>query len=129
MHINETRLTGNAARNAEETFTKQGKRMVTFTIGHTQKEETMWIKVKVFENDRPGSKYLCDDAKRVRKGCQVYVEGPISLNEYTGKDGEYKANLQIIANRLAIIEKAPKTYDPNATIPTATMVSFEDVPF
>lgn len=119
MQINEIRITGNAARAAEVKTTAQGKRIVSFTVGHTSKskegDRTTWIKVTAFENESFPSKITCDDAARVDKGNHVYVEGKFSIREYTGKDGTLKSSLEVTANRIGILLKAPKPFAPLPT--------------
>jgi single-stranded DNA-binding protein len=126
MQLIQTRLAGNAARDAEVKTSKDGKRIVSFALGYSSKQKdgqkTDWYKVTVFENDRPRSKYLCEDAARIKTGANVYVEGSQSLREYKGKDGSTKISIEIIADQIAIIEKTPKA----ATLPPT---SWDDVPF
>lgn len=129
MILNEMNLAGNVGRDAEVKMSNAGRRIVKFSVGHTQKgfgdkpDHTTWFNVTAIETERPGSKYLVDDAARVKKGSNVYISGPLSLREYKGKDGSDKTSLDLLANRIAIIEKAPK---PGVSIPD---YDIGDVPF
>lgn len=114
MQLNELTFAGNAGRDAEERTTKLGVRIVSFSLCHTTKgregDKSLWVTVKVFENpDRLGTKYLCDDAAKIKKGANVFVKGPISLHEFTNKDGEKKTSLEMIANQVGVFERLPKS--------------------
>lgn len=129
---NEMRLIGHAGQHVKDEIKKSGVRMVEFDLCYSfpkdSGEESLWIKVKVFGKPN-GYQYLCDEASRISKGTNVQVIGPIKLRKYTGKDGQPKASLEMIANELLIIDK---THKPSGLKPPAQQEDFfdpTDVPF
>jgi single-stranded DNA-binding protein len=51
-------------------------------------DELTWVSVAVFEEKAP-------NARGARQGGEVYVEGRLSLNAWTGHDGEKRTGLSV----------------------------------
>lgn len=104
MLINELTFAGNAGKDAVDKTTANGTRIVTFSLCHTQKgkqgspDKSTWITVKAFS-------WAAETAARIKKGMNVYVKGPLSVDEYVGQDGAKKTSVCLIANSIGIIEK------------------------
>lgn len=111
MLLNELTFAGNAGKDALDKTTNSGTRIVTFTLCHTQKsklggaDKSTWITVKAFS-------WAADTAAKIRKGMNVFVRGPLSVEEYTSKEGLKKTSVCLIANSIGILEKgAPRAYE------------------
>lgn len=104
MILNELNFAGFAGRDAEDKTTPSGTRIVSFSLCHTQKgkdgqaDKQTWVNVKAFS-------WSADTAARVKKGSNVFVKGPLSVEEYVSKTGEKKTMVSMIANQIAICEK------------------------
>jgi len=57
-------------------------------------EKTTWFKVSVFGNQ---GEYV---KKYIKKGTLVFVEGKLTVQEYTGKDGQQKTSINVTANEV-----------------------------
>lgn len=85
-----------------------------------------WISVIVFEEKARGLAGLA-------KGAEVYVEGRLSLNTRTGKDGEERHGLAVVAWRVEVLGQIGKRRPakaPKAGSGQADAVPFDDaIPF
>lgn len=107
-------FTGYAAKDAEERTTKLGLRIASFSVPIKSKdEETTWVQVSCFfDEKKPGARYTFEDVMRVKKGDYVYIEGPLSVESYTGNDGEKRTNLKITAYTMGIMKKKDEQEKP-----------------
>lgn len=94
----------------------------------TWADHTEWHTVVLWRN-------LADVADRfVRKGSQIYVEGPMRANEWTDKDGNRRSTIEIVATDMKLLGRraeggastgastvgAATTYTPTAATQPAT---------
>ena len=104
--INKVILVGNLGDDPETKYTQSGMavtivRLATTSVrkdrdGNTQ-ERTEWHRVKFFGKlGEIAGEYL-------RKGSQVYVEGEIRYDKYTGQDGVEKYTTDIVANEMQML--------------------------
>jgi single-strand DNA-binding protein len=87
---------GRLGRDAELRTTKQGKPWLSFSLAlDTEGEEDAaitWVRVAYFDEDA-GSLAL-------QKGVEVYCEGRLRLDTWTGKDGLERTGLSVVAWRI-----------------------------
>jgi single-strand DNA-binding protein len=102
-------------RDSEVKYLPSGTALLTFTaannIGYGDKQQTLWFKVNLWGKRAEGklSEFLL-------KGTQVFVSGELSVNEYMGKDGTNKYQLEINANIIDLIgNKPPQTEQQEKT--------------
>lgn len=142
--VNKAILVGNVGKDPEVKYTQGGLTITTVSLattsvrkdkdGNTQ-EQTQWHTVKFFGK-------LGDIAgEYLKKGSQVYVEGEIRYNKFTGQDGVEKYFTEIAANEMQMLGGKPqeggeRTQGPRQTAQrrdpaprTAQPASFDDVPF
>ena len=104
--INKVILVGNLGDDPETKYTQGGMavtkaRLATSTVrkdkeGNTQ-ERTEWHRVTFFGKlGEIAGEYL-------RKGSQVYVEGSIRYDKYTGQDGVERYSTDIIADEMQML--------------------------
>ena len=104
--INKVILVGNLGDDPETKYTQSGMavtivRLATTSVrkdrdGNTQ-ERTEWHRVKFFGKlGEIAGEYL-------RKGSQVYVEGSIRYDKYTGQDGVEKYFTEIVADEMQML--------------------------
>lgn len=128
--VNRVILVGHVGRDPESRFLPNGECVANFSIATSEKrkdkdgskqEETVWHTVSFFGSVAE----VC--AKYLKKGALVYVEGRITVRQYTSKDGTEKTVTEIRGDRMQMLggkdearEKAPAK--PRAAKPS----SFDD---
>lgn len=104
--INKAILIGNLGNDPETRYTQGGMAITKISLattsvrkdreGNTQ-ENTQWHRVTFF--GRLGE----IAAEYLRKGSQVYIEGEIRYDKFTGQDGVEKFFTEIVANEMQML--------------------------
>ncbi|HET9047999.1 MAG TPA: single-stranded DNA-binding protein [Chiayiivirga sp.] len=105
--INKVILVGNLGADPETRYSTAGAAIVTIRIATSdswrdkqtgeQQERTEWHRVKFFGR-------LAEIAgEYLRKGSQVYIEGALRTDKYTGQDGVERYTTDIIANEMQML--------------------------
>jgi len=105
--INKVILVGNLGNDPDVKYTQSGTTITTISVATTeawkdkqsgqQQERTEWHRVKFFGR-------LAEIAgEYLKKGRQVYVEGSLRTDKYTGKDGVERYSTDIIANEMQML--------------------------
>ena len=104
--INRVILVGNLGKDPESKYTPGGMCVTSISLattsvrkdrdGNTQ-ERTEWHRVKMF------GKLGEIAAEYLRKGSQVYIEGSIRYDKFTGQDGVEKYFTDIIADEMQML--------------------------
>ena len=118
MSFNKVTLIGNLGCDPQLKYTPQGKPVCEFTVATSQKkkdgtteakEETVWFNITVWDRQAEIARaYLT-------KGKQVYVEGPLRVEQYIDKTGKPRYSLEVTANHLELIGNKPETLAAMAT--------------
>jgi single-strand DNA-binding protein len=105
--INKVILVGNLGSDPELRSTGGGTSICTFSLATSEswtdknsgekQERTEWHRIKIF--GRLGE----IAAEYLKKGRQVYIEGSIRSDKYTGKDGVEKYFTDIIASEMQML--------------------------
>lgn len=112
--INKVILVGNLGNDPEVKYTQSGMAVTTLSLattsvrkdreGNTQ-ERTEWHRVKLFGKlGEIAGEYL-------KKGRQVYIEGSIRYDKFTGQDGQERYITEIVADEMQMLgggEGAPR---------------------
>lgn len=116
--LNKVMLIGNLGRDAETRFTPNNLSVSNFSIAVTRsykgkddqwQNETTWINVVAFD--------LSDYYKSaLRKGKKIYVEGRLSIREYTDRDGIKKYFTEVIAEKIIPLEAKEQSGDSGGVI-------------
>lgn len=135
MSVNKVILVGNCGKDPEVRNLQGGAKVATITLATTEKfkdrEETEWHTVTIWNN-------LADVVEKyVKKGSQLYIEGRIKTEKFTGKDGTDKYVTRIVASSMQLLGKressspAPQQRVPlyQQTIPVAAAPDDGDMPF
>ncbi len=110
--INKVILVGNVGADPEVRTLETGTKVARVRIATTErifnrqtqetKEHTEWHNVVLWRG-------LADVAdKYVRKGSQIYVEGPLRSNEWTDKEGVKRYGVEIVANDMKLLGRRPE---------------------
>jgi single-strand DNA-binding protein len=105
--INKVILVGNLGADPETRYTTSGTAICTFNLATSEswtdkqsgekQERTEWHRIKIFGRlGEIAQEYL-------KKGRQVYIEGSIRTDKFTGKDGVEKYFTDIIANEMQML--------------------------
>lgn len=105
--INKVILVGNLGSDPEMRSTGSGTTICTFSLATSEswtdkqsgekQERTEWHRIKIFGRlGEIAGEYL-------KKGRQVYIEGSIRTDKFTGKDGVEKYFTDIIANEMQML--------------------------
>lgn len=106
--LNRVQLIGYLGRDPEGRFTPTGKRVVTFSVGITQrwksggetKEYTEWVNVESWGRLAE----ICQEY--LHKGSLVYIEGRLKTEKYEDK-GETKYYTKVVALALQMLDRKP----------------------
>jgi single-strand DNA-binding protein len=90
---------GALGRDAESKTSKAGKSYVRLNVRAGDGDGAQWISVMAFDEK------AIEDAAKLVKGARIYVEGKLSLDEWTGQDGAKRTSLSVMSwhTRLAQI--------------------------
>ena len=104
--VNKAILVGNLGNDPEVKYTQGGMAITKISLATTsvrkdkdgnQQEQTQWHRVTFFGKlGEIAGEYL-------KKGSQVYVEGEIRYDKYTGQDGVEKYSTDIVANEMQML--------------------------
>lgn len=101
--MNVTTATGNLGSDAEVRFTKDGTPVANFSFplssGYGDKKKTSWLRCSII------GKRAETLAPMLLKGTLVAITAEISLNEYVGKDGTNKSNLEGLVSNVTLLGK------------------------
>src|SRR3954462_9545502 len=101
MSFNKIIIVGNLGKDPELRYTPQGKAVCSFTLATTDKtrdgETTTWFKVTVWDKKAEVA------AKYLEKGKQVYIEGRLSVEEWTDRDDNNRYTLAVTASDMQFI--------------------------
>ena len=128
--MNKLIICGNLTRDPETKAAQDGTSMCSFTIAvnrSTRKpgEEPQYFRVTTY------SKLAENCAKYLAKGRKIIAVGELTLREYTGRDGQMRASLDVRANEVEFISSpndVPRTHRQEPIDDYATLTS-EDIPF
>ena len=110
--VNKVILVGNLGADPEVKHSGQGLAICTLKIATSEswtdkatgekKEKTEWHRVKLFGKlGEIAGEYL-------RKGRQVYIEGSLRTEKYTGQDGVERYTTDIVASEMQMLGGADK---------------------
>lgn len=104
--VNKVILVGNLGNDPDMKYTQGGMAICTLSLATSsvrkdkegnQQERTEWHRVKLFGKlGEIAGEYL-------KKGRQVYIEGEIRYDKFTGQDGQEKYITEIVANEMQML--------------------------
>ena len=103
--LNKIMVIGNVGRDPEMRYAPSGNAVTTFSIATNRtfsaqgekKEETEWFTVEVWGRQAEVANQY------VAKGRQLYVEGRLHLDSWTGQDGQQHARNKIYATDFRLL--------------------------
>jgi single-strand DNA-binding protein len=139
-------LIGNVGQDPEQRYTQTGTMLVSFGLAVNNRrrnpdgsyqEETEWYRITATGRIAE----ICQ--QYVTKGSQLYVEGRLRLDRWTGQDGKLRTTLDVFANDIQLLgsrqqregfEPAPAGSEPagapsRGPSPDLDRGEIEDLPF
>jgi single-strand DNA-binding protein len=105
--FNSVTVVGHLGRDPEPRYTPSGDQVTSFSVATSeryktrdgqQQERTTWFTVSAW------GKLAETCGQYLHKGSYVYVEGPVSLREYTDRDGVQRASLDVRAREMRMLD-------------------------
>ncbi|WP_439399344.1 single-stranded DNA-binding protein [Bradyrhizobium sp. PMVTL-01] len=98
---------GALSRDAERKCSAAGKEYLRLNVRVGEGADQQWISAMVFDDDALAR------ADKMSKGVRVYIEGRLSVNEWTGSDGAKRLGLAVMSwhCRLAHIGRLKRDLD------------------
>jgi single-stranded DNA-binding protein len=122
-------LEGRLGQDVELRRTSTGKDWVRLSVGVGEGDELTWVSVSVFEEKARA-------LEGVTKGVELYLEGRLTLNTWTGKDGQQRTGLSATAWRVEVLGQIGRrsggasVTPPEAAQPKAKREELDDaIPF
>jgi single-strand DNA-binding protein len=106
MSFNKIIIVGNLGRDPELRYTPQGVAVCDFSMATNEKkrdksgelqEVATWFRITLWRNQAENA------AKYLKKGSQVYIEGRLSQEEWTDRDGNTRQTLSVQASEMHFI--------------------------
>lgn len=98
--MNKFEIIGRLTKDAEIRYTKENKKVVSFTVAvNNTKEDSTFFKINAFN----GTADLIE--KYTKKGDLIYIEGMVRNNNYEDKNGNKHYEYIFIANRIEFLSK------------------------
>ena len=114
MSFNKIILVGNLGRDPELRYTPQGLAVTDFSMATNERKKDKsgeyqdvptWFRVTLWRNlAENASKYL-------KKGSPVYIEGRLSLEEWTDRDGNTRQTLAVQATEMHFLGSGSRNND------------------
>lgn len=107
-------FTGTLGQDPELKTSKSGKPWASFSVAidEASEEATTWVRVAVF------GQLATRLYPELKKGTEVYCEGRLRLNSWTGKDGRERSGLRVAAAKIEVLGRIG--FDPSQRRPTET---------
>lgn len=129
MSFNKITIFGNLGRDVELRYTPQGDAVCNFSVAVSEKKKdkkgdyqdvTNWFRVTLWRKQAENaSKYLS-------KGSSVYIEGRLSVDEWTDRDGKTKYTLEVNATDMQFVGGRSESDNSEREYSGAKQVDDED---
>jgi single-strand DNA-binding protein len=122
-------IIGHLGRDPELRYTPSGKAVATFSVATSRsytgndgerQEETEWFRVQAWGR----LSEVCN--QYLRKGSKIFVEGRLSTNRWTDREGLMRFDVRVTATEIQMLDRKPEGGDEAA--PTEHE-SAEHIPF
>jgi single-strand DNA-binding protein len=108
--MNSTTITGRLGRDPKIRQTRSGKTVCDLSVAVNERvprgagytDSVTWHTVVLWQG-------LAEDARSLRKGTAIRVEGTQRTRQYTGRDGETRTVVEIVASKFEVLDSLPKS--------------------
>jgi len=127
MSMAQIQLIGNLGRDPEMNYTPDGTAVCKFSIAVSKKtkdaESTTWYNVVAW---RGLAEML---STHLKKGQQVFIQGPLDVRQYTTKDGKNGTSLDVTVEKFQFIGKREENAAPAESTNADPLGELDDHPF
>lgn len=125
-------IIGHLGRDPELRYTPQGKPVSTFSVATSrsytdsegeQQEETEWWRVQAWGR----LSEICN--QYLRKGSKVFIEGRLSTNKWTDREGLVRFDVRITATDVQILDRKPHDQDGDGGGDDSGTIDADQIPF
>ena len=122
MSAIEVALFGTLGRDCEPKTSKNGRPYLRLNVACSEGDTTTWVGATVFDERAIAV------ADQLVKGARVYLEGRLSLNEWTAQDGTTRTGLSVMSwhCRLSQIGRAKTKSEKPKPAPQSADAPFDD---
>jgi len=130
--FNKIAIVGYLGRDPELRFTPEGTPVCNFSVATTEKRKdrsgelqdvTTWFQVALFGRRAEVAK------EYLSKGSQVWLEGSLTLNQWTDNEGATRASLEVRATDIKFLSSSGEKASAATATARATSSIDDDVPF
>ena len=125
MSFNKVILVGNLGKDPELRYTPSGDAVCSFTLATNEKVKgetsTTWWKVTLWRKTAEAA------AKYLTRGTSVYIEGRVTVEEWTDKEGNNRFTLGVTGTDMQFIGGAKD--DAGAIPPRSSSPVDDDIPW
>ena len=100
---------GTLGRDAEAKTSKSGKSYLRLNVRVGDGDAAQWVSVMAFDSK------AIELADKLVKGANVYVEGRLALDEWTGQDGAKRHGLSVMSFHCRLAQIGRNNRSPNTT--------------
>lgn len=108
--FNKITIVGFLGKDVETRYMPDGTTVASFSVATTEKykkdgdwqEKTSWFKVSVWGKQGEAC------AQYLAKGAQVFIDGRLSVQEYTDRDGNQRTSLEVRASDVQFLDRKPQ---------------------
>lgn len=105
--FNKITIVGFLGKDVETRYMPDGTTVASFSVATTEKykkdgewqEKTLWFKVNVWGKQGEAC------AQYLAKGAQVFIDGRLSVQEYTDRDGNQRTSLEVRASDVQFLDR------------------------
>jgi single-strand DNA-binding protein len=111
VNINRITLIGNVTKGIEVQYTKNSTPVANFTLVTNRNYkiekngQTEWQSIPEFHNVVFYGKVAEVIAERITKGSRIYVDGRMTYDKWTDRDGNQKITAKVLGNNFVILDK------------------------
>ena len=129
LQLNKVLLCGRVARDPELRYTTGGKAVLNFLMVSSRpyrnregewEEESAFVQVVVWQRLAE----ICNEY--LNKGSAVFVEGRLKSRMWESEQGESRKAVDIVADRVKFLNRAPKAEDGNGFLEEPLVVEEEE---
>ena len=122
-------ITGRLGSDPRIRYTKGGRAVCDLSLAVNERvkrgagyvDSVTWHRIVLWQG-------LAEDAQSLRKGSAIRVEGFQKSRTFTGRDGETRTVVEIVADKFDVLASLPKSTPSNGTRPTNGGVPRAQIP-
>jgi len=130
--FNKIQIIGYLGRDPETRYLPDGTAVCNFSMATTERRKDMtgeprdlttWFRVTLWGRQAElANEYL-------KKGARVFIDGRLTLNEYTDKEGAKRTTAEVRASDIQYLSKVERAAEPRGATGKPAAVDEDEIPF